>query len=483
MEKSKIIFIEHPYFAVNNKDNNLKIYKKNRKTDKWYYIQCKDKEHYRKEVKKYVLGFYDYSRDESKAHSSMIDYFMGSKKSDDVMEKNKMKREEMAMLKNGTFIKDDMVENMKKNWSNYIENSNVQLAVLSLYQDYVDENINIKDLQKELATTLLPKFFKYCGYENSKENLEWIVSLHSDRENNYHFHIAWIEKRKSYRYKNNKLDYRRKLKLDENENNFMKRQVSLAIERNKLYRPTLIKLNEELEHLQKYFNPKDQNFTLKNINEFELEENISRLGYLLSEVRKTNKKYIKYNSLPKNKIGNEIRLITNQIKNKLFDNLKDLEISKEEINKSIEKLNDIFLDIDKRNNISNIGFESAFDNELIKNKLEKTNNYILNSIVNNALYNYKYKKNKSSEKISKITTNDLINELALNIYNKNENKIYIKNRKKFRLKILENYFIYGTYKNYDSLSVALRRLSKDSERAAEQFYEMLSNENELADTK
>lgn len=473
---SKVIFIFHPYYAVNNPDNNLRIYKKNRITDKWYYIQCKNKESYRRELKKYVLGFYDYSRDEKKSHSSMIGYFMGEKKSDDIMIQSKMRREEMAMLKDGTFIKDNMVEPMKKNWSNYLENSNTQLAVLSLYQDYVDENIDIKDLQKEISTSILPKLFNYCGYENPKENLEWIVSLHTDRENNYHFHIAWIEKNKSYRYYNNKVGFKRRLKLSENENNFMKRQVSLAIERNKLYRPALIKVNGELEHLQKYFNPKDQNFTLKNISDLDLEEEIIRLGFLLSEVRDTNKRYIKYNSLPRNNTGNEIRTLTMDIKKKLFTSFNKLELSKKEVNKSIEELNELFLDIDKRNNISNVGFESAFDNKMIKDKLEKSDNYILNSIVNHALYNYDYNKGKSNKKTDKITLNDVINETAIIIYRQNGND-YLKNRKKYRLKLLENYFIHGKYRNYDKLSNALRRLSKDSNRAAEQFYEMLS-ENE-----
>ena len=472
---SKVVFITHPYYAVNNPDNNLRIYMKNRKTDKWYYIQCKDKEDYSKKLKQYILGFYDYSRDESKAHSSMIGYYMGEKKSDDIMIQNKMRREEMAMLKDGSFIKDDMVEDMKNAWSKYLDNSNTQLAVLSLNQDYVDENINIKDLQKEVATSLLPKLFKHCGYENPKDNLEWIVSLHSDRENNYHFHIAWIEKSKGYRYANNKLGFKRRLKLTENENNFMKRQISLAIERSKLYRPAIIKINEDIEHLQKYFNPKDQNFTLKNINDLDLEEEIVRLGYLLSEIRSTNKKYIKYNSLPRNELGNEIRTITNDIKKKLFLSSNDIKLSKDEINKSIEKLNDIFLAIDKRNNISNVGFESAFDNQLIKDKLEKSDNYILNAIVNHALYNYNYRKEKSIKKTDKITLNDVISETAIIIYRKNENKKYYKNRKLFRLKLLENYYIYGGYKNHDKLSNALRRLSKDSDRAAEQFYEMLSD--------
>lgn len=470
---SKVVFITHPYYAINNPDNNLRIYKKNRKTDKWYYIQCKNKKEYSKELKKYVLGFYDYSRDENKAHSSMIGYFMGEKKSDDIMMQNKMRREEMAMLKDGTFIKDNMVENMKKDWSKYLENSNTQLAVLSLYQDYVDENINVKDLQKEVATSILPKLFKYCGYENPKENLEWIVSLHTDRENNYHFHIAWVEKNKSYRYRNNKLGFKRKLKLSDKENNFMKRQVSLAIERGKLYRPAIIKINEDIEHLQKYFNPKDQNFTLKNINDLDLEEEITRLGFLLSEIRNTNKKYIKYNSLPRNQIGNEIRTLINDIKSKLFNSSNELKVSKEEINKSIEKLNEIFLDIDKRNNISNVGFESAFDNKMIKEKLEKSDNYILNAIVNHALYSYDYKK-KSNKKTDKISLNDVISEVAINIYYKNGN-LYNKNRKKYRLRLLENYFIYGEYRNHDMLSNALRRLSKDSDKAAEQFYEMLSS--------
>ena len=405
----------------------------------------------------------------------MFDYYMGSKKSEDVMERNKMRREEMAMLKDGTFIKDDMVEDMKNSWGNYLENSNVNLAVLSLYQDYVDENIAIEDLQKEVATKIMPKFLKYCGYQDPSKNLEWIVSLHCDRENNYHFHIAWIEKNKCYKLKNNKLGHRYRLKLNENENNFIKRQVSLSIERSKLYKPALIKINQDLEHLQSYFNPKDKNFTLKNISDLYLEEDIIRLGYLLTQVRDTNKKYIKYGSLPKNEIGKEIRILTNEIKDKLFNSKNELKLSKVEVNNAIEKLNDLFLDIDKRNNISNVGFENAFDNKMIIDKLEKSNNYILNSIVNHALYNYDYKKGKTNKKTIKISLEDIINETAIVIYKSKINQNYFKNKKKFRLKALENYFIYGKYNNYDKLSSALRRLSRDSDEAAKQFYEMLSD--------
>lgn len=471
---SKVVFIDHPYYAVNNPSNNLRIYKTDRKGN-WHYIQCKNIEHYRKEIKKYICGFYDYSRDENKAKSSMLDYFMGGKKSEDIMQRNKMRRERMAMLKDGSFITDEMVGDMQKNWSKYLEDSNVNLAVLSLNQDYVDENILIDDLQKEVATKIMPKFLKYCGYQDPEKNLEWVVSLHCDRENNYHFHIAWIEKNQCYKLKNNKLGHRYKLKLDDRENNFMKRQVSLSIERSKLYRPALIKINESLEHLQSYFNPKDRNFTLKNISDLDLEEDIVRLGYLLTQVRDTDKKYIKYGSLPKNDVGKEIKTLTKEIKNKLFNSRGELRLSQNEVNKSIEKLNDIFIDIDKRNNISNIGFESAFDNKMIKDKLEKEDNYILNAIVNHALYNYDYNKEKTSKKSKKISLEDIIGEIAIIIYKDKNNKSYFNNKKKFRLKVLENYFIYGGYKNHDKMSNALRRLSKDSDDAAKQFYEMLSD--------
>ena len=253
----------------------------------------------------------------------------------------------------------------------------------------------------------------------------------------------------------------------------MKRQVSLSIERNKLYRPALIKINEDIEHLQSYFNPKDKNFTLKNISNLDLEEDIVRLGFLLIQVRNADKKYIKYGSLPKNEVGKEIRYITNEIKNKLFSSNVGLNLSKKEIKESIENLNNIFLGIDKRNNISNIGFESAFDNKMIKGKIEKADNYILNAIVNHALYNYDRSIKKKNKVTNKISLEDLINEIAIMVYKKNND--YQKNKQKFRIKTLENYFIYGSYKNYDKLSSSLRRLSKDSDEAAKQFYEILSD--------
>ena len=468
-----MIFITHPYYGVNNPNNNFRIYKTNR-SGKWYYVQCKNKEQYRKELKKYICGFYEYSRDEKKAYCSMIEYYLGSKKDKEIMNRNKMYREQMAMLKDGTYIKDNQVQSMQQAWAKYLENSNVQLAVLSLNQNYVDKNISIKKLQTEVATTILPKLFNYCGYNNPQKNLEWVVSLHCDRINNYHFHIAWIEKRKSYKLKSNKLEYRRKLHLTIDENNFFKRQVSLTIERSKLYRPALIQLNKELEELRNYFDPKDINFTLKNISDLDLEEDIIKLGYLLNKIRNTNKKYIKYGSLPRNGIGKEIRNLTKNIKNKIFDNNKELQVSRKKVNESIKKLNTIFLSIDKRNNISNVGSENAFNNKIIKEKIYKNDNYFLNAIVNHALYTYN---NKNNSYTNKIKLEDIINEVAISIYKNDYQHKYKDYQKPIRLQILNNQFKYGIYQNKSKITKALNRLSKEAEKSAEKFYEMFYENN------
>lgn len=408
-EDSKLVFLTQPYYAVNNPTNNLRIYKKVKNSNRWTYIQCKSREEYRRKIKEYIIGFFDYGRNEEKAHtsvrdyvkekdnSSMFDYFLGGKKDEEIMKENQMKREEMAVLKNGSFLLDKDVPSMQRRWSNYIEDSNIQLTVLSFYQDYIDEHISIKELQKKIATDVMPKFLSYCGYENPKENLEWVVALHCDRENNYHFHISWVEKCKCYRNRENELCHRVKLKLSDNEINFLKRQATLTVERKKLYTPALIKLEKDFESLKSYFNPKDQNFTLKNLHDLVLEEKIIRLGFLLNQVRTTDRKYIKYNSLPKNEIGNTIRELTREIKKEIFNN-QTIKNSKNEIYRSIDKINDILLDIDKRNNISNVGFESVLENSMIQSKLEKNENYVFNAIVNHALYNFQY----HSKKLKKI---------------------------------------------------------------------------------
>ena len=484
LDDSKTIFITHPYYAVNNPDNNFRIYKKGKNSDRWHYTQCKNKIEYQKKIKEYILGFWEYARDEEKAYtnvsdylekdnSSMFDYFMGGKKDEKILIEKQMKREEMAMINNGNFLTDNDAKNMSKRWSKYIDDSNIELAVLSFNQKYVDENIDIKELHKKITTDVMPKFLSYCGYEKPKENLEWIVALHNDRDNNYHFHIAWIEKNKCYKTKNNKLEHRRKLMLEEKEINFMKRQAVLTIERKKLYTPAIIELGKNLEQLKSYFNPKDCNFTLKNIKDLEFEEKIIKLGFLINEIRSTDKKYIKYNSLPKNQIGYDIRSLTKEIKRDIFKQSKMKQLTKE-IENAINKINDILIDIDKRNNISKVGFENILENKLIKEKIEAEDNYILNAIVNHALYNFSYYRKKINKDNFKLE--DLIDEMAYQFYKKDFKELRNKKIYYTKKKLLIRTFKGKRYKS--NIEYALDRLGYEQEQAAKKFYDMFNETNE-----
>lgn len=53
--------------------------------------------------------------------------------------------------------------------------------------------------------------------------------------------------------------------------------TELAIEKEKYYTPLLIKTNEDIDYLKSYFDPKEKNFALKNVNEILVEEKILKL--------------------------------------------------------------------------------------------------------------------------------------------------------------------------------------------------------------
>lgn len=480
MASPKVVFIDHPYFAVKNKDNNYRFYKGKDSSGKRIYKQCKDKTEYAKEVKNYLFGnkgFFTYSRDEEKANItltekniSLFDYMLGETKDISVMEANNMKREQMMLKSNGEYMTD--AEAIKKNfmWSKYFDNSNINLMVLSFSKDYIDENIGIDNFHKELATKIMPMFLKKCGYIDPKKNLDWVVALHSAVErNNYHFHIGFIEKKPSYLTTKNEIRYKQRLNLNDAEINFIKRQSVLSIERQKIFTPALVKLNKDLEEYKKYFNYKDKSFTLNHFHNLDYEYKILRLGKLLNEVRKESK-CIKYNSLPNNKLGKEIRYLTKQIKEELLKD-KSIQLSKNDINRSINEINNIYLKIDKENNISNAGFENAFDSKLINDKLEKYDNYILNAIVNHSLYMYKRNLNSNSS----ISMNDLVNEAVLLHYQKEKKK----HKDNLLKKVLNDYFRNDTYNHKNSINSAFMRIKYKQDQAVEQFYEMLSDEKNM----
>ena len=488
IENSKVVFITHPYFAVNNPTNNLRIYFKKAHSDKWHYIQCNSKEEYRHKIKEYILGFFEYSRNEEKAYSdvkeyintfndsNLFDYFMGGKKDEQVMLDNQMRREKMAQLKTGKFLTDRDVPSMQKRWSNYIEDSNIQMTVLSFYQDYVDENIDIHNLQAKISTDIMPKFLSYCGYEDPMKNLEWVVSLHNDRENNYHFHISWIERNKCYRNKKGELEHRIQLKLSDDEINFLKRQTSLTIERNKLYKPALIKLNKDIKEFQSFFNPKSFNFCIKNYNDLQFEEKIIRLGFLLNKVRSDKRKYIKYNSLPKDETGKNIRKLATEIKRELFK-LPEIKVLKKQIYQSIDNINNILIDIDKRNNISKVGFQNILENKLIKEKLERTDSYVLNAIVNHALYNIEYYTKRLKKNNLNINIYDIISEVSVYAYKQEFSELKNKPIKNFKKKLLLNFFNNKNYK--PKMIKALESLDYNQRQAEELFKELFVEEKDI----
>ena len=473
----KIFFRTNHNYAVNNKDNKYIVYYGKDKNGKSKRKICKNKLDYQKHLTNYVCGFFNYSRNEDKAKISMFEYFTGAKKSETVMEENKMKREEMMMMSSGKFATDEDTKRLQKRWQNYLVNSNVHQMVLSFNNDYINENIKIEDLQKEVTTKIMPLFLKKCGYQNPNKNIDWVVSLHCDTDN-LHFHIGFIEKNKCYLDSKKKLAFKNRLEFTDDEINFFKRQTAIAIEREKLYKPAMIEINKDLEEFKSYFNYKERNFILRNYKNIDLEEKIIKLGYLLNQIRKENRSYIKYNSLPKNEIGNEIRKLTKDIKTELFKN-QEIKQEKKKIMESIDNLNEVLKKIDADNNISNVGFETALDNKMIKDKLERNDNYVLNAIVNHALYKVKMVAGNITK--DNVTFEDLLNELAIINYKKEFNRDLKdkKEIKKLRVKLLKNHFN-NKYQNKNNVIRALNKLNYEQQKAAEQFYEMLGEENEKA---
>lgn len=92
-----------------------------------------------------------------------------------------------------------------------------------------------------------------------KKNIAYNLSVHTDTDN-LHVHFMFIENKPNYIYTNKKLGYRRKGELTQEEINFMKNEVVLAVERKKYLSPMIT--NKEIDNLKKYFNTKDKNYYL-----------------------------------------------------------------------------------------------------------------------------------------------------------------------------------------------------------------------------
>ena len=241
------------------------------------------------------------------------------------------------------------------------------------------------------------------------------------------------------------------------------------------------RIKELEEEKNQKLEKKDNIFSNKEKFENELKEKETELAKLTEKLTskeleiEEQKQKVEKNTDKKYEIGNEIRNLTKEIRQELFkeDILKG---QKKNIYNSVNEINKIFEKIDADNNISNIGYESALDNKLIKAKIEKNDNYVLNAIVNHALY----KTRNMSDKIKndEITFNDLLNEIALDNFRKELNKdmsnvVVIR---KTRIKILKNHFN-NIYTSKDNVSNSIKRLEYNRRTVEEQFRELFVDDN------
>ena len=433
MTKSpKVIFNSTFTFAINNPNNK---YKNNDKS------------------KKRIYDMYDYYTNEEKRAMSMYDYYIGNINKDETMN---------LVLENGEFANKKEIDKRKKQAVKYLENSNLWQGVLSFNNDYLNKNIDIHKLEKELATKILPMFFKKCGFKDINK-MFYQISLHTDTDN-LHFHFSFMEKAPNYIH-NNKLIYRKSGMLNENEINFLKNQVIHTIEKQKIYTSLLKEVNIDLEELKKYFNYSEKNFLLKNKKELLLEEKILTLGKMLFNERFDSNKKIKYGSI-KNK---EINNLTKEIKNFIFS--KSNSNFKKEYNKfknNLQKINDYFYNINKDNNINNI----KIDNSLINNKNKYLENYVYNAIVNYSYFCYKKELNRSKNKIKE---NDIIKEIIL--------KNYIQNKNQTKKNILINYLSNTNdrlrFKNKNAIEYAIKNINNEMEEAQKEFSKLFYEKEKI----
>lgn len=431
MTKSpKVIFNSIFTLALNNPDSKYKNHSKSIKR---------------------VQKMYDYYTNEEKRAMSMYDYYTGKLTKENTMN---------LIKEDGTFATEKEVEKRKKLAIKYLENSNLWQGVLSFNNDYINENIDIHKLEKELATNILPKFFKRCGFKDTNK-MFYQLALHTDTDN-LHFHFSFMEKEPNYIYHKNKIGYRRSGELSQNEIDFLKSQVVHTIEKEKIYTPLLKETNKEIEELKKYFSPKEKNYLLRDKKDLILEEKILRLGQLLYKERYDNDSKIKYGSIKSKEIIN----LTKNIKNYLFSkNNYNFKLEYENFKESLNKINNYFYKINEDNNIKNI----FVDTTLIDSKDKYMNNYIYNAIVNYANYNYK----KETKNITKIKENDIIQEIIL--------KHYLNNKKQTRKDILKTYFTNTSskqkFKNKQEIENAIRNINDEMDEAQKEFSKLfISND-------
>lgn len=417
-----------------------------------YSIRNPDNKYNSKKVEnsvKYTNRMLDYYSNIEKKATNLIDYYTG--KINKNMDINLIKED-------GKYASKEELEKRKKFIANQINSSNLWQVILSFDNNYIDKNISLEDLEQKIAKEVLPSFFKKMGFEDIKK-MQYQLSLHTNTDN-YHFHIAFLEKSPNTRDSNNKLSYRRMGKIPRKALNFLKKETALAIEREHEFKPRVIDINNEIEHLKSYFIKDSYNYVLKDKSSFMLEEKILNLGKLLNEKVISENNNIKFNSIK----DKEIKILTKDIMKELFNKNSELKSSKDMFDEKIESLNNYFIKISRDNNISMKDIDYSYSN----NKEKYLDNYILNSIVNYARYHYRNEKAKL-----KIKNTDIIQSIILNIYKDN--------KKTTRKNLVNNYYSNiknNRFKLQRDVRSAIRNINNEMEEASNEFHKLFVNENE-----
>lgn len=384
-------------------------------------------------VKKETMNMFDYYADEKKKAFFMLDYFSGK-----IGKENEMN----IIFENGEYATKEEIEKRKKQYVKYIENSNIYKLVISFPENYLEENVDIKKFEKDLAKHIIPMFLKKCGFDDIKK-MSYQFSLHTNTDN-LHFHLSFAEKKPNYIRTNSKEPvYRHAGKLEPKEIGFLKNEIEHYIHKEKYFTPLLEETNKELDNLKKYFNPKEKNFILKDKKDLLIEKKIIKLGSLLEEKKESKNHKIKFNSI-KNR---EIKYLTNEIKRIIFSK-KDTElyIDYQEFKNSLNKVNKYFKEVSCSNN------SKLNDNSLVKSKQQYLNNYVLNAIVN-------YANSKT------ISENKLIQEV---VYKEYKNK-----RVNNKVDILNSYLTYNTKRNKFinkyRIKEAIKNINDELEEAKQEF--------------
>lgn len=394
-------------------------------------------------IRNSAMNMFDYFSDNKKKAYYMLDYFSG-----DLTKDTKMN----IIFEDGKYATKEQIEKRKLDYTKYIENSNIYKLVISFPKGYLENNVDIKDFEKDLIITIIPKFLKYCGFKDISK-MSYQISLHNDTENK-HFHFSFAEKSPNYKI-GKKVEYRYKGKLTSKELAFFKNEILHHIEKDKVYTKKLISLNKEIDNFKTYFNKDDKNFILNDKDNLLLENKIIRLGELLFERNLTDKPRIKYNSLK----SKEIKVLTREIKNQIIKN--ELNDQYKHFQKAIENINDYYksLSIENRTKI--------VDDTFIKKKKKYLDNYILNAIVN-------YANNSYNPKM--IYEDNVIQSMIL--------KIYVKSKSKTKNKILKNYLSNTSgskqFINKYKVRHAVKNINNELEEAIKEFDKLFESSKDYS---